>query len=214
MEITSSRTPRLLGLLAAVAVLGGALAATPASAAPAKPGGAGVMRGHCVANLKPGVNKASALHCFSTFTQAISYATGGVVSDAPAKATASAALAAKFEAANAAARRVSPQAAAPMIVGVEYSDPNFTGWTLTMSVTSGCTLTTTDVDYSLDLPSPLWDQISSYTNTSLCFTDHYYLSNFGNPHTGFLDDAATMPSMNVDGGPFNGDNNTRSITWS
>jgi hypothetical protein len=210
VEITSSRTPRLLGLLAAVALLGSVLAATPASAAPVKPGGAGAMRGHCVAILKPGVNKAPALHCFSTFTRAISYATGGLVTDAPAKATASAALSAKLEAANAAA----PQAAAPTLAGIEYSDPNFTGWTLTMSVTSACTLTTTDVDYSLDLPSPIWDQISSYTNTNVCFTDHYYLSNFGNPHTGFLDDAATMPSMNVDGGPFNGDNNTRSIAWS
>jgi hypothetical protein len=214
VRISPSRTLRVLSVIAGIALLGGAMAATPAGAAPAKPGAAGAMSGHCVIKMRPGLNKAAAQSCFGTFTEAISYASGGVVTDAPAKATSSKALTAKIEAANTAALNPHAAQAAPLIIGVEYSDPNFAGWTLTLSGTVTCTGPTGDIDYSLDLPSVAWDQISSFTNFNICFTDHYFLQNFVLPRTGFVSDRTTMPSMNIGGGPFNGDNNTRSITWS
>lgn len=214
MRISSSRTLRILSVIAGVALLGVAVAATPVSAAPGKPGAAGTMSGHCVIKLRPGINKAAARSCFGTFTEALSYASGGAVTDAPAEATSSKALTAKIEAANTAALNPQAAQAAPLIIGVEYSDPNFAGWTLTMSGSVSCTGSTGDVDYSLDLPSVAWDQISSFTNFNICFTDHYYLQNFALPRTGFQRTLPVIPSMNIGGGPFNGDNNTRSITWS
>ncbi|MEV6634916.1 hypothetical protein AB0M54_29625 [Actinoplanes sp. NPDC051470] len=214
MRISSSRILRVLSVVAGITLIGGAVAATPVSAAPAKPGAAGAMSGHCVIKLRPGLNKAPALSCFGTFTEALSYASGGAVTDAPAKATSSKALTAKIEAANTAALNPAAAQAAPLVIGVEYSEPNFAGWTLTMSGSVSCTGQTTDVDYSLDLPSVAWDQISSFTNFNICFTDHYFLQNFALPRTGFQRTLPIVSSMNIGGGPFNGDNNTRSITWS
>jgi hypothetical protein len=214
VRISSSRTLRVLSVIAGIVLLGDAMAVAPVSAAPAKPGAAGAMSGHCVIKLRPGLNKAAAQSCFGTFTEALSYASGGVVTDAPAKATSSEALTAKIEAANTAALNPHAGQAAPLVIGIEFSEPSGAGWTLTLSGTVSCTFATSDIDYSLDLPSVAWDQISSFTSFNVCYSDHYFLQNFGLPRTGFFSGQPLMPSMSVGGGPFNGDNNTRSITWS
>jgi hypothetical protein len=177
---------------------------------------------NCVVALAKGVNNILATNCFSTFTEAISFATHGAVKDAPASAAAADkdALAAKINAAGVGAKDVSPQAA---ILGIEYEGLNFGGaWSLTVTGNSPCTGTIGDVDYWLNLPPfiggiQIWDRISSFRTffaPTYCWEDHYYLQNFGLPRTGFFSTRSPVPTMNIGGGPFNGDNNTRSITYS
>lgn len=76
------------------------------------------------------------VHCFATYRAAISYATGGRITDAPASATTAAldpAFATKMTAANKAA--VAPLATS--VLGTEYADANFAGATLTRTGAGG-----------------------------------------------------------------------------
>lgn len=215
-------TPRshILGIAVTAALLGAVAVASPAGAS-TKPGGAATAgwHGHCVMKVVKGSNQAASETCFSTFTQAISYATGGAVTDAPATPTAATAAAttAKINAANSAARAstVHPLATppAPFTVGTEYSEPNYAGWTLTVAGPAACTPSFDDVDYSVDLPSPIWDQISSFKTYNICWADHFYLSNFAGYHTGYQPGQPTMPPMSLGGTSVSGDNNARSIAW-
>jgi hypothetical protein len=214
--------PKVFALLGTSALAVGLLAG-PASAA--KPGGPAAgsngldsAKRNCVVELQRGANPAPVLQCYSTFTEAIKTATHGAITNAAG--TAAAALGdssfrAKINGSNLAAQPL----AAASVVGIEYEALNFstTSWSFTFNGPTACTLPVNDIDYSVDLPSPVWDQISSFQTLfsgTICLADHYYLSNFGLPHTGFVGSSSPVPSMNVGGGPFNGDNNTRSITWS
>ena len=225
MRTTSKLSVALRTTAAAlgVAMLGAGMLASPASA---KPGGAGTpfaatsSNKNCVVTLKAGANPAPATTCFATFTQAIRQATGGAVTDARATADAAMKDPSFLEKVNAAARATSGAAAfQAAVVGVEFEaiNHNPNPWSFTFSGPAVCTGPTNDIDYSVNLPAPIWDQISSFQAffpATLCLADHYFLQNFGLPRTGFAGSRTTMPPMNVGGGPVNGDNNTRSITWS
>jgi hypothetical protein len=199
--------------------LGVGLAAAPANAKP----GAEAQGSNCVVALAKGVNNVLATTCFSTFTEAISFATGGAVKDAPASAATAGKdeLAAKINAAGASAKDVSPQAG---VLGIEYDSLNFNPvpWSLTFTGAANCTGPINDIDYQISLPQfigtiQIWDKISSFRtffSPTFCFEDHYYLQNFGLPRTGYTSSRSPVPTMNIGGGPFNGDNNTRSIRWS
>jgi hypothetical protein len=215
------RTTGLRAFATAVgaSLLGVVLAAAPASAKPS--GGSGALDGanhNCVATLQHGFNPSPALTCFGTFTEAISFATHGAVRDAPAIA-AQAATDATFKAKMDAASQAQVALAAAAPIGVEFEALNFStsSWSMTFNGPTACTAPTGDIDYSVNLPQPVWDQISSFQTFfagTNCFADHYFLANFGLPRTGFVSSRSPVPSMNVGGGPVNGDNNTRSITWS
>lgn len=211
---------RALGI-AACAVLLGTVALAPSANAGTKPGQPGTaLRGHCVIQLARGLNHIATPTCFTTFTAAVKYATGGVVTNAPAQPTreTAATTASKINSANAAATqrqglRVAA-AAAPVVVGIEYADADYAGWTLTMAGPAACTGPTSDIDYSLDLPLPLWDMISSFQNFNVCYTDHFYYAGFSGPHTGFFASQSTMPPMISGNVSYNGNDNTRSLEWS
>lgn len=212
-----------LGRRAAAAALGVtlaafALAATPASAKPGAPG-AGPTARNCVVALQKGINKNPATTCFTTFTQAISFATHGAVTSAPANPSQAAtdeALKAKLNSANSAAA-VAPQVS--LLLDIEYEGLNFGGaWSWVLTGPLACTGPVDDIDYAYDLPSPLWDQISSFQNLfsgTICLTDHYFLQGFTLPRTGFFATSSPVPFMGIPTPPGpNGDNNTRSITLS
>jgi hypothetical protein len=211
---------RTLATVVGLTALGVGLAAAPANAKPAVT----AQGSNCVVALAKGVNNVLSTTCFSTFTEAISFATNGAVKSAPASAALAGGkggdLAAKIAAAAASAKDVSPQAG---ILGIEYEGLNFGGaWSLTFTGNANCTGPINDIDYQISLPPfigpiQIWDAISSFRtffSPTFCFEDHYYLQNFGLPRTGFTSSRSPVPTMNIGGGPFNGDNNTRSIRWS
>lgn len=217
------RSRSTIGLRALATVLGGSLLGAVLAAAPAdaKPnGGASTLSGtnrNCVATLQHGFNPKPALACFGTFTEAISFATHGVVTDAPAIAAQAAKDPSFKTKMDAAGQALSPLVASP--IGVEFDALGFatTSWSMTFNGATACTGPVDDIDFSVDLPQPVWDQVSSFLTlfgATLCLADHYFLQNFGLPRTGFVGSSSPVPTMNVGGGPFAGDNNTRSITWS
>lgn len=218
MRTRFSKTMRALGVTAGVVLFATGFV-TPAHAAD-KPGSGSVSgwSGHCVVMLAKGSSNATP-QCFTTFTQAIAVATGGVVTDAPASPSASTndSTTAKIVAANQAKRTgsVTTQTGppAPYTYGTEYQDANYGGWTMTFAGPAACTGSFADTDYSVNLPAPIWDQISSFKTYNVCWANHYYLQNFGAPSTGYYPSQATMPPMNVGGGPYPGNDNTRSISW-
>ena len=221
MSVRSMLKARILGVVAGAALLAVTVMATPASAAPGGGSAAG-LKGNCVVNLARGSTSQTAPTCFSTFTQSVSYATGGAVTDAPARSTRSTgpAIAAEIESANAVA--VSRDAAQPnaalasVVIGIEYDLANFStaSWSLIFTGTGPCTLTTTDIDFVYDLPPVYWDQISSFQNFNVCDTDHYLGQGFTGLHTGFFPSQATMPFIRVVNVFVASDNATRSLTWS
>jgi hypothetical protein len=209
---------RALATAVGASLIAAVLAAAPASAKPS--GGSNVLDGanrNCVATLQHGFNPNPALTCFGTFTEAISFATHGVVRDAPAIA-AQAGKDPAFKAEMNAAGRTQAALAAAATIGIEYEALGFStsSWSMIFNG-APCTGPTDDIDYSVDLAQPVWDQISSFQTLfsgTVCLADHYFLQNFGLPRTGFFASSSPVPTMNIGGGPFNGDNNTRSITWS
>jgi len=201
------------------ALLGMVLAAAPANAKPSSgSSGTDAANRNCVATLHHGFNPNPNLTCFGTFTEAISFATNGAVKDAPAIA-AQAAKDPAFKAEMDAAGQGAAALAAAVPIGIEYEALGFStsSWSMTFSGPTACTGPTTDIDYSVNLAQPVWDQISSFQtffSGTNCFADHYFQTNFGLPRTGFVGSRSPVPTMNIGGGPFNGDNNTRAITWS
>src|SRR5881398_2014907 len=96
-------------------------------------------------------------------------------------------------------------AAAATVIGVEYEALGFStaSWSMTFNGPTACTAPVTDIDYSVNLPQPVWDQISSFQalfGTTICDADHYFLQNFGLPRTGFFGTSSPVPTMNVGGG--------------
>jgi hypothetical protein len=200
---------RALGLVIGAALFGVTVGAAPAVAKPGPAAPAAAPNGHCVVGLTPGSDKAASTNCFASFSEAISFATGGAVTDTPTNSAEMSALTTKVNAANAAAP---PSVQA--VISVEWFGLGFTGTSITFSGPVNCTTPTSNIDYQITLASVDWDQISSFQSFSNCWVDHYFLQNFGLPRTGYFPTRSPVSTMNVGGGPFNGDNNTRSIRWS
>lgn len=216
--LTTPSRLRALAVVLGVTLLGTAMAATPASAKPSPTLHAGPT-GHCVVALAHGSPTPDATTCFATFTEAISSATHGRVTDAPASpatATNDLGFRERIAAANQAA--ASEPIAQAVILSIEYEGaPPPGAWSLTFTAANQCSASFADTDYQYSLPQAYWDQISSFV-TSYCYVDHYYWQNYGLPRTGYhfcvpAGAWCTVPDMNIGGGPFPGNNNTRSLRW-
>ncbi|HEX6755137.1 MAG TPA: hypothetical protein VF109_04235 [Mycobacteriales bacterium] len=147
-----------IGFAGGPAVAGGPAAAfaggvSPARAAP----GTAAPATHCV--LAAGARAAT---CYATFPAAIAAATGGRV-----RAPASAAAAAS-DARFAAALDDPSVTAASVVVGIEYTNANYSGSTLTLSAPGRCD-DSNDADYwYATLPAGWNDVISSFRSYSNC----------------------------------------------
>lgn len=161
-----------------------------------------------------GSSKPASTTCFDGFTQAISFATQGRVTDAPAIAAPDASLDRRIQESNQAA--VSPDAV--FVLSIEYFDTTGLGPALVFIGATQCSASVADVDYAFILAAADYDQISSFY-TSYCWVNHYYLQNFTSPNTGFHPCGThhcPIPPMidPVTGTTHLGDNNTRALTWS
>jgi hypothetical protein len=145
--------------------------ATAAAKAPATPGGA-----HCT--LAAGANQP--LHCFATFRQAVAFATGGRVTDAPASAAA-AATDRTFAAEVAKSNAVTPSAVTPAattLAGIEYADASFRGASLSLSTPGSCD-NSSDADYRFgSMPAGWNDRITSFKSFSNCAQQLFRSVNF------------------------------------
>lgn len=170
---------------------------------------------NCVIQVSKTSSAASSAKCFVTFTEAVRYASGGAISNAPANAAEAAknpAFTNQLSNSNKKSASPSRSAAAPqIIIGIEYDDANYgPGSSLTFFGTATCTGPTTDVDYEVDLPSNWWDRISSFQTFNVCWAKHYYLQAYGGASTSYQPSQTTMPIV----GGINFNNNARSIRWS
>ena len=157
--------------IAALVMLTALLGVPPAEASGPTPGSAGPA-GNCVLRLDR-TGTAGAPVCFDSFQAAIAFATGGVVTDAPASAG-SAATDPAF-----AARLATAGPAASAVLGLEYADINFGGGSLTLSAPAGCD-NSSDVDWQFaSLPASWNDRISSFRSFSNCIQRLYRDVNFG-----------------------------------
>ncbi|MEV6521903.1 hypothetical protein AB0M43_08195 [Longispora sp. NPDC051575] len=144
--------------------------------------------------------------CFGTFRQAIAFGTDGAITSAPDATAAATDPGFQAEVEHPATR------AANVLIGIEYDATNFGGNTFSVFRYAACTGPTNDVDKQIvDLDVIGWnDKVSSFRTYNNCIADHYYLTNFGGVHTGYLGSSATMPVINGT----NMNDNARSIRWS
>jgi hypothetical protein len=185
-----------------------ALAAAAAVAPPQAAVAGSAVKPHCVVQATRGTGGTPA--CYGTFTEAIAAATGGRINDAPATASAASRdndLQRRLGRTtrtnkNAAGQRVVP---GNVLLGVEFEDINFSGRSLTVWATSGCTLTTTDEEWRLDGLGDFNDEITSFIPYSGCWADHWEHTYVG-MHTGYLPATAYLGDAMSD--------QTSSIKWS
>lgn len=187
-----------------VAALGTASLATSAHAA--TPSKTAEPNRHCVINVSN-----DALSCYDSFTEAIAKATGGRITDAPdnaREAMKDPRLAAQLNAPTA-TKGSSVAAAADVVIGVEWEDSDFEGDSLTFHAPSGCTGTTSDIDWvKAVLPADWNDEIGSYKGTqgfANCWVKHFEHIHFSGISTAFDNGQSDMGWM---------DDETSSIQWS
>jgi hypothetical protein len=182
-------TPALYGLL--IAVVAGTVAITEPTAAAAAPA-TGARPAHCVLRPTPEGAAPVGVVCLPTFRAAISVATGGRVTDAPLDARAALAdpgFTARLTAGTTAGR-VAPDGGSgtdsSLVLGIEYSDANFGGSTLTLTGAAACD-NSSDIDVQFgSLPSGWNDQISSVRGFNLCEQVLYRDVNFTGVLTGTI----------------------------
>lgn len=190
--------------LVAFAALGTALAFLPATAQAEEQGN------HCVIDMSGG-----SFACFGTFTEAISYATGGRVTTVPNdvnKAQDDPKL--KAHLAEQAAAEDCPQGGRDgCILSIEYEDDEFDDSSLTARGPFSCSGPVNDIDYELaQLPAGWNDRIGSFRGSTdnfgplagLCFVQHFRHSNFQGDWIGPSPTTAHMGNM---------DDETSSIRW-
>lgn len=117
---------------------------------------------HCVARVE-----SNEVHCYSTFQEAMAFATGGAITDAP---EASVALAD-----DGLTRRIDALATpsgGPIPIGIIYADFNFGGASFTFSAANGCdgNLNTVDFENTNLIPMGWNDKISSFVSFGNCQT--------------------------------------------
>jgi len=192
---------RVLAAVAALAVTGMALAASPAQAVEKRP--AVPQRQHCVHD----VSGRTPTACFDSFTEAISRATGGRVSDAPGSprtAMRDVGFEAKLNAAAAQSSRVG--ISADTVISIEYMEPDFGGAAQIWSANDGCNDTLNNVDHESSTVNWAVNQISSYRSYANCWVKHYENPGFGGASIGYL------PTRSYIGDAMN--DRTSSIRWS
>jgi hypothetical protein len=143
---------------------------------------------HCVQDLET-----QAVSCFASFPEAISAATGGRITDAPADAHAAAldeAFAARVNALAAGStdrRRDGRADVAPrttLVVAVQYEDADWQGASYTYTSTFGCDTNKATVEHQVTvMPSGWNDEISSFRAFSGCVEVLYESGNFSGAQT-------------------------------
>ncbi|MEV8322234.1 hypothetical protein [Kitasatospora sp. NPDC056731] len=146
---------RIGAVLAATAI---ALSLSGAATAVAQPTTAGDSTRHCVVNAQGGQAQ-----CFGTYREAIGYATGGRVADAPPTAAEAARDSAFAEELN------SPAGLSDLVVlGTIYQDFFFGGQSVTFTGPHAC-YNGNAADYSFDIPAPLQDHVYSVRPYANCW---------------------------------------------
>lgn len=161
------KSGRLLAVLGAAIALG--IGSGPgAQAQSSSDGGSKALAKHCVIQAAANVEKpVTTTRCFSTFEQAISVATGGATKVKPGQRTLT-------------AEELAPTAAASStVVGIEYEDSNFGGWSYILAASGvfSCT-TSTYVNFN-SLPSGVDNEISSARSYANCKSGHFEYTNNG-----------------------------------
>jgi hypothetical protein len=175
--------PTIRHTIVATAVLA-ALIASPVAANAAPAGTA--AKANCVADL----TGRTTTRCFDTLTEAMTLATGGRFTDAPAtaaEAVADRTFASKVDAANSSRTSLVND----IVISIEYDlrDLDETGGTLVWRGDKECSNRTTDVDYSINsypVSAPSWEnRISSFETFANCFAKHYETTNQNGASVGF-----------------------------
>jgi hypothetical protein len=154
------------GVLVGCGIAAALLPATVANAAPAGR--------HCVVSVSPG----AAMTCYSSFTTAISKATGGRVTDAPADAKAALGderLAGKLNGLRPAPARseVAP-AANDIVISIEYSSTGWSGSSLIVNAWHTCDDWLDPVEFVLTgMPDGWNDEIESFRAYANCAAQHW-----------------------------------------
>ena len=171
---------------ASAAPAGSAPAVPPTSSAPS------ASTPHCVA--RSAGRNAPEVRCYASFRAAISAATGGRLTNAPA--SPAAAVADPTFAAAVGSPAVT--ALATYVVGLDYADANYLGASLTLSASGACD-NSIDVDYSFASLGSAWnDRISSFHAYNNCGQQLFKDINFkGGALTGILINTANVgPAAN------------------
>ena len=183
------RTAAALSLVAVF--LSAPLALQPAAATPsAAPSGTA----HCVRNLSTGTEG-----CFTTFTQAIAAATGGVITDAPAdpaRATADPVFAQRLTVLSDAIAAGKAAVTASAVLGISWEHINYGGASHTWSASYGCD-NSLDVDWQVANVGTTWnDRISSAQSFSNCQSKYWEHANFAGQSTAWFTIASNFGTMN------------------
>jgi len=163
----------------------------PASAAHAAPAGR-----HCVVS----ASTAAPMVCYSSFTTAITNATGGRVTDAPSDAKTALddeKLAKKLNDLPSAPARAPSAAASNIVISVEHTGEDFGGSTLTITGTHACDNFTSPVEFTMtSLPSGWNDDIESFRAFANCAGMHFLHIGASGPFNdnGFFFSRTSFPS--------------------
>jgi hypothetical protein len=192
------RRLRLLavGLSAALPMLASVPASAKATSEP-KPPAAATPIEHCTDEVTSDSTEPGAVKCSAMFTKAIQYATDDPADNLLNDSKKSA--------------ETEQPAAADRIIAILYDLPYYdrSGGTYTIRRAAGCTHTTDDVDYQINLPERWWDRVSSFQVFEGCFAQFYSRLNYVPPATLYFDSRTTMPNT---GHSF--DNDARSLKLS
>jgi hypothetical protein len=180
-----------------------AVSATAANAAPADNDGACVVR----------ASGDLSMRCFSTFQQALQFASGGVLTDGPKNAQDALrdpAFDAKVDAAN--ARQSALAAAYDTVVSIESDGTGYTNTTshpeaLVWVGTGPCTTSTNNTDYAVPtMPAGWVNVISSYRTYANCWTKHWENPSYSGASVGYNGSRSNIGAAL--------DNRTSSEQWS
>jgi hypothetical protein len=155
-----------LSLLAAMLI--SCLVAPPVAAASPEESAGGK---HCVYNLSTSTEQ-----CFATFTQAIGFATGGLVTDAPADPATAAADPTFDQRINAASSATTDPSITSAVLGVSWKDAGYSGASVSWSASSGCD-SDADIDWQVSYVGDTWNDIissaKSYNNCQSKYWQNY-----------------------------------------
>ncbi|MGC0415536.1 hypothetical protein [Embleya sp. AB8] len=144
-------------------------------------------------------------HCFATFREAISAATGGRVTDAPS--TAKAGLADEHltkELNDPTSGTITPAAKTNVVIGITYWDSNFAGPSYVYTAGNQCTDSTGDIDFQVNIQNDWQNRISSFVGFGNCYLKLWENTYWWGSSYGFSGSAGYLGAM---------DDRAKSIQW-
>lgn len=164
------------------------------------PGGPGTINPHCVARVSSSGVSSSDVSCYSTFRDAIAFATGGVIVDAP-----EANVALTDESFARRLEELGITANPTIVIGIDFTDIRWQGSTFTWTADRLCDGNWSNRDFFVSsMPSGWNDVISSFRTYVNCLTVLHEHINFG---------GATLTGIDVSFGGSAMDNAASSIEW-